>query len=256
MYVLRACVTVSAPGDEVRLDARTVGWIRLALIATGLGAFGGLYLLSEGFHAEVNRAVRILSRGDVAGLRDYLLSFGVWAPVVSALLMILQAIVAPLPAFLLTFANGLAFGTFWGGMLSLVSASLAAAISFGLARVLGRPPVELLIGRAGLASADRWFLRWGAHAVLVARLVPVVSFDAISFAAGLTRMRFSGFMAATIVGMSPATFVYAYLGGHAPQYVRVLLVVFGIVIAGAVISAALRRRKRGGRALDPPGKYW
>ncbi len=231
----------------MKLAPRTVGWIRIALIAAGLAVFGGFYLLSEGFRAEVNRAVEILSQGDVVGLRDYLLSFGVWAPIVSALLMILQAIAAPLPAFLLAFANGLAFGTFWGGMLSLISASLAAAISFGLARALGRAPVEALIGKAGLDSADRWFLRWGAYAVLVARLVPVVSFDAISFAAGLTRMRFWGFMAATIVGMTPATFVYAYLGGRAPQYVQVLLVAFGIVIAGAVIAAVLRRRKRGRR---------
>ncbi len=229
------------------LDPRTATRIRIALVAAGLALFGSLYLLSEGFRAEVHRAVEILSQGDVAGLRDYLLSFGIWAPIVSALLMILQAIAAPLPAFLLTFANGLAFGTFWGGMLSLVSAALAAAISFGLARALGRGPVEALIGRAGLDSADRWFLPWGAYAVLVARLVPVVSFDAISFAAGLTRMRFRGFMVATVVGMTPATFVYAYLGGQAPQYVQVLLIVFGIVITAAVIATVLRRRKQGKR---------
>ncbi len=62
----------------------------------------------------MDRAAALLGRGDVSGLRDYILSFGLWAPVISALLMVLQALVAPLPAFVLTFANGLAFGTFWG----------------------------------------------------------------------------------------------------------------------------------------------
>ncbi len=231
----------------MRLGPRTIRWVRFALGFVVLAAFGLAYLLSEGFRSEVDRAVAILGRGDVAGLRDYILSFGVWAPIVSALLMVLQALVAPLPAFVLTFANGLAFGTFWGGMLSLVSASLAAAISFWIARFLGRGPVEALVGRAHLGAADRWFLRWGAYAILVARLVPVVSFDVVSYAAGLTRMGFWRFMLATVVGMAPATFIYAHLGGQAPQYIQVLLVAFGVVIAGAVVAAVLRRRRQGKR---------
>src|SRR3712207_9588096 len=62
---------------------------------------------------EVNRALGLLGRGDIAGLRDYILSFGLWAPVASCFLMVLQALVAPVPSFLITFANGLAFGVFW-----------------------------------------------------------------------------------------------------------------------------------------------
>ncbi len=229
----------------MKFGPKTIRWVRFALGLVVLAAFGLAYLLSDGFRAEVDRAVTILGRGDVAGLRDYILSFGAWAPIVSALLMVLQALVAPLPAFVLTFANGLAFGTFWGGMLSLVSASLAAAVSFWIARSLGRGPVEALVGREHLGAADRWFLRWGAYAILVARLVPLVSFDIISYAAGLTRMGFWRFILATAVGMTPATFIYAYLGGKAPQYVQVLVVVFGVVIAGSVVAALLRRRRRG-----------
>lgn len=131
--------------------------------------------------------------------------------------------------------------------MSLISASLAAALSFWIARFLGRGPVEALVGREHLGAADRWFLRWGAYAILVARLVPVVSFDIISYAAGLTRLGFWRFMFATVIGMTPATFVYAYLGGKAPQYVQVLLVVFGVVIAGSVVAAGIRRRRQGKR---------
>ncbi len=159
--------------------------------------------------------------------------------------MIFQALVAPLPAFVLTFANGLAFGTFWGGILSLSSATLAAPISFWLARAFGRGPVEALAGKAELESADRWFARWGVYAVLIARLVPILSFDVISLAAGLTRMGFWGFLAATAVGAAPATFVYSYLGERAPQYVEVLLVAFGIIAAVAMIAAIVRRRRHG-----------
>ena len=81
--------------------------------------------------------------------------------------------------------------------------------------------------------------------MLIARLVPIVSFDIISYAAGLTPMRCRNFLGATLLGMAPATFLYAYLGEQTPQYVRVLLVAFGVVIVGAAILAAVRRWRRG-----------
>ncbi len=226
------------------LDERTVQRLRFGF-SLGIVMVGGLlYLLSDTVRLQTNRAVSMLTAGDIDGVRDFILSFGVWAPIVSALLMILQALAAPLPAFVIAFANGLAFGAFWGGMLSLVSAAAAAAVSFGLARALGRAAVEGLIGKTGLESADRWFARYGVYAVLVARLVPIVSFDVISYAAGLTRMRFWGFFGATVLGMLPATFLYSYLGEQAPQYVWVLLLAFGLVIAAAVIVALVRRQQK------------
>ncbi len=74
--------------------------------------------------------------------------------------------------------------------------------------------------------------------------MPFASFDVISFAAGLTRMGFWRFLVATTLGAAPATFVYVYLGGRAPQYVQVLLVAFGVVIAGAVVAAIVQRGRR------------
>ena len=206
---------------------------------------GLLYLFSDGLREEVGRAAGVLASGDVGGIRDYVLSFGVWAPVASTLLMVLQALAAPLPSFVITFANGLAFGTFWGWALSLFGHTLAAAVCFWISRALGRGPVEVLVGRTGLESADRWFARWGLYAVLVARLVPGVSFDIISYAAGITRMSFRRFLAATTLGIFPQTLVYSYLGHRAPEQVRLFLVFSALVIAGAVVAAVVSRRRRG-----------
>lgn len=218
--------------------------MRLVLLGAAVVVFGGLYLLSGGFRSETNRALGILGRGDVAGLRDYIVSFGFWAPVASCFLMVLQALVAPVPSFLITFANGLAFGVFGGWMLSLFGHVLAAGVCFGISRALGRVPVEILVGRAGLESADRWFTRWGLYAVFAGRLVPGVAFDAVSYAAGLTRMRFGSFMAASALGILPQTFLYSYLGRQAPQYVGLFLVTSGIVVAMVVVAAVVRRKRR------------
>ena len=225
-------------------NARAVRRLRLWTLLTAALSFGLLYGLVDGFREETNRSLGILGRGDVAGLRDYILSFGFWAPVVSCFLMVLQALAAPVPSFLITFANGLAFGVFWGWMLSLFGHVLAAAVCFGVSRALGRGPVEALVGRTGLESADRWFERWGTYAVFAGRLVPGVAFDAISYAAGLTRMRFGGFVIATTLGILPQTFLYSYLGQQAPEYVGLFLFTSALVVVGVIVFAVVRRGKR------------
>jgi uncharacterized membrane protein YdjX (TVP38/TMEM64 family) len=227
----------------VNLDARTVRLLRLVLFLVAAALFGLLYLLSTGFRSEVNQALGLLGHGDIAGLRDYILSFGVWAPVASCFLMVLQALVAPVPSFLITFANGLAFGVFWGWMLSLFGHVLAAAVCFGISRSLGRVPVEVLVGKTGLESADRWFARWGVYAVFVGRLIPGIAFDVISYAAGLTRMRFRNFTVATTLGIFPQTFLYSYLGRQAPEYVGLFFVTSALVAAAVVTVAVVRYRR-------------
>ena len=207
------------------------------LLAAVAAPFVLLYAFSSGFRSEVHQALGLLGRGDIAGLRDYILSFGLWAPVASCFLMVLQALVAPVPSFLITFANGLAFGVFWGWMLSLFGHVLAAAVCFGISRSLGRVPVEVLVGKTGLQSADRWFARWGIYAVFVGRLIPGVAFDVISYAAGLTQMKFRNFLAATALGIFPQTFLYSYLGRQAPQ------VTSALVVAAVVTVAILRYRR-------------
>jgi uncharacterized membrane protein YdjX (TVP38/TMEM64 family) len=226
----------------VSLDARTVRLVRLVALLAAAVLFGLIYLFSSGFRSEVHRALGILGRGDIAGLRDYILSFGFLAPVASCFLMVLQALVAPVPSFLITFANGLAFGVFWGWMLSLFGHVLAAAVCFGISRSLGRVPVEVLVGKTGLQSADRWFARWGMYAVFFARLVPGIGFDVISYAAGLTRMRFRNFLFATALGIFPQTLLYSFLGRQAPEYVALFLMTSGLVVAGVVVVAVQRRR--------------
>jgi uncharacterized membrane protein YdjX (TVP38/TMEM64 family) len=240
---------VNRPGQlppvtrAVDLDTRAIRLLRLVALLVAATLFGLIYLLSAGFRFEVNRAVGLLGRGDIAGLRDYILSFGLWAPVASCFLMVLQALVAPVPSFLITFANGLAFGVFWGWMLSLFGHVLAAAVCFWISRALGRVPVEILVGKAGLQSADRWFAKWGIYAVFAGRLVPGVAFDVISYAAGLTRMRFRNFLIATTLGIFPQTFLYSYLGRQAPKYVGLFMVTSTLVVAAVVAVAVVRYRR-------------
>ena len=215
-------------------------------VVVTLGAaalFGLAYLLSDEFRAEVGAIAAILGRGDAEGLRHYILSYGLWAPVASLALMVVQALVAPVPSSLVSFANGLAFGVGWGWALSVAGHTLAAGVCFWLMRALGGGPVEAVVGRGWLESADRWFARWGTAAILITRLVPGVAFDAVSFAAGLTGIRFDRFLAATAIGVAPQTLLYAYLGHAAVQFIWIPLAITGLVVGGCALAAWWKRTR-------------
>jgi uncharacterized membrane protein YdjX (TVP38/TMEM64 family) len=197
----------------VRLGVRRASTAAaLAVVAAGAGT----YLAVPGARAALDAGVRALAAGTpdaVRTLRGFILGFGAWAPAVSFALMILQAVVAPLPAVVITLANGFLFGWAWGALLSWSSAMAGAALCFWIGRALGRPAVERLLGdAAALERTDRFFARHGRWAVLLARLLPFVQFDPVSYAAGLTAIGFWPFLLATGVGQLPATIVYARLG--------------------------------------------
>ncbi|MEH7115640.1 TVP38/TMEM64 family protein [Neobacillus niacini] len=199
-----------------------------------------LYLGHDVFRARIDNLITFLKNADVEGLRDYLLSFGPFAAIFSALLMVFQSVIAPLPAFVITFANGLMFGWFLGMLLSWSSAMLGAILCFYMAKFLGRPIVEKFVSKKALGWWDQFFDKYGKHSVFLARLLPIISFDLVSYAAGTTSISFWSFFWATGLGQLPATILYSYLGQNATGMVQVLFYLFTIVIALAVIGMLVR----------------
>ena len=215
------------------------------------------YLSLPSFREAIDVVIGILSLRDpqqaIQSFRDYLLGFGVWAPVISSLLMIFQAVAAPLPAFVVTFTNGLLFGWVWGTLLSWSSAMLGAALCFWISRSLGRPVVEKLVGGTkALDVSDIFFARYGNRAILISRLLPFVSFDIISYGAGLTPVSFWKFLLATGIGQLPATVIYSYLGQNLTGSVQVLFWIFSITTAvfilGWTLGPLVLKRLRNNRA--------
>lgn len=135
---------------------------------------------------------------------------GVWAPVVYVGFLVAQAVLAPLPAPAVAVVGGYTFGVAEGFVLTWLGSLAGGVVSFGISRLFGRRFVAAS-GRA--KRLDRYVDEHGAAVVFVLRLVPLVSFDAISYAAGLSSLRFRAFFLATALGMVPGTFAFVYLGG-------------------------------------------
>lgn len=116
-----------------------------------------------------------------------------------------------------------------------------AALCFYIARILGRDAAERLTSRAGLAQIDEFFEKYGKNTILICRLLPFMSFDIVSYAAGLTSMSFWSFFVATGVGQLPATIVYSYVGGMLTGGAKVM--VTGLMILFALSALIVMVRK-------------
>ncbi len=212
-------------------------WFKIALLVIPVL----LYYLVPAFQEIIQNAVKVLSRVDVDAAREYILSFGIWAPVVSFFLMVFQSLAAPLPAFVITFANAGLFGWAKGAALSWSSAMVGAILCFAIARLYGRAVVEKFTTRRALKEVDVFFEKYGKWAVLIARLLPFVSFDIVSYAAGLTAMGWWEFIWATGLGQLPATLVYSYVGDMLVGSVR--NVVFGLLMLFALTTLIIMVRQ-------------
>ena len=202
------------------------------LLFLGVIAVVALYFLYAPFRAFLKEVFRVFATGDFQKLKDFVASYGPYAAAISFLLMVLQSVVAPLPAFLITFANAALFGFWKGALLSWSSAMVGAALCFFIARSLGREAVEKLTSKGALKNIDDFFKRHGKQSILIARLLPFISFDIVSYAAGLSSVSFLGFWVATGLGQLPATLVYSYVGGFltggAKLLVTGLLILFAL----------------------------
>ncbi len=191
-------------------------------------------------------AIKLLSSGNVESVQKYILSYGPLAAIISFIMMILQAIIAPFPAFIITFANAAIFGWLFGAILSWTSSMVGAAICFAIARIYGRDIVIKFTGNKVLKSMDRFFVKYGTNAILIARFLPFVPFDPVSYAAGLTPMKFKKFFIATGIGQLPATIIYSYVGstltGGVGMIINGLFVMFAVVTLGIILKDYFKKK--------------
>lgn len=199
------------------------------------------YFIFPSYKNFIDMTLSAFASGDFVAMREFIADYGAYAAAVSFFLMIFQSVAAPLPAFIITLANANLFGWVNGAILSWLSAMAGAALCFWISRVLGRNAAEKLTSRAGLQSVDKFFERYGTHSILIARLLPFISFDLVSYAAGLTSMRFLPFFVATGIGQLPATIVYSYVGGMLTGGAQMLMTGLLVLFALSAVIVMMRQ---------------
>lgn len=151
---------------------------------------------------------------DPATVETGVASAGPLGPLAVVSLMTVAVVASPIPSAPVALASGAAYGHYAGTLYVAVGSEIGALAAFFIARRLGRGPVERLLGEKadyGLLGSQNAL----AFTVFVSRLLPFVSFDAMSYAAGLSRLHFWRFALATMAGILPASFVLAHFGSAA-----------------------------------------
>jgi uncharacterized membrane protein YdjX (TVP38/TMEM64 family) len=192
-------------------------------------------------------------QGNIDRLKTFILAKGIWAPLVSAFLMVAQSVVLFLPAFPIFIVNALAFGPVWGTLLSWSSAVLGSILCFLIAKTLGRPAVERLVNQVHLETADAALRRYEKYIIPLFGFVPVISFDVVSYAAGLTLLSFWEFLPLVCLAQIPSTLFYSLMvhkfdQGTLDVYWIVAAALFLLLGIGSVIVRGWIGRRRSRQA--------
>jgi len=207
-------------------------------------------LLSSDLRGTLLEGGRLLVDQEEEALRTWAQERGAWAPLATSILMVAQAIAAPIPAIVVTLTNSALFGWVLGGLLSILSANIAAALCYLIGRAWGEPIARRLVSEKAWQRTTGFVEEHGTHAILVARLLPFVPFDPISYLAGVVRMRFWPFFLTTLVGQAPAGMAYSWLATRRDdpaQFIgAALCIVAGLVLVGIIVRRRLRRASDAG----------
>ena len=202
----------------------------------------GVYWLLSG-----SDVLNLMMDGDA--LQAWVVQLGLWGPLAIVALMILAVVWSPIPSAPVALAAGAAYGHTWGALYVLLGAELGAMIAFALARWLGQDVIKRWFGKRlspGWTGSQNILMLL----VFITRLLPFVSFDIMSYAAGLTALTGWRFAVATLAGIVPASFLLAHFGsemasGNVQRVVTTVLLVLGFASLPFLIGFVRHQSHRG-----------
>ena len=181
---------------------------------------------------------------DADRLRAWITELGYGGPITIIALMATAIIINPIPSAPIALAAGAAYGHTWGTVYVVAGAASGALGAFWIARLLGYDFLYRLFGKRlqmGWLGSQNALMGM----VFVSRLIPFLSFDLVSYGAGLTPIKTWRFALATLAGLVPASFLLAHFGGELTsssldQVMLILLLLGGITLFPIIITGLLR----------------
>ena len=206
----------------------------LATIVAAIAITGLLFAIDP-----IRDAVSAAFAGDLGQMRSELDSLGAAAALVVVGIALVHAIV-PFPAEFPTAAAGFVFGFAIAFPLMVVAWTLSCLVAYALARGIGPPLLDRLAGKERMEATDKLIARGGWPILLAGRLIPVVPYNLVSYAAGATRVPLGRFTWTTAVGVAPLTALTALLGARL-QEPRFDDPVLWLILLGVLALLALAR---------------
>lgn len=214
-----------------RLTGRQKATALVLVVALGLAAVL-VFVNPPAFLRSIPSGIGSGFGFSITAAEQLIRSWGPWGMVASIGLMILHSFI-PFPSEVLAIANGMIYGPVIGSLLTWTGAMLGAFLAFGLARFLGKPFVRTVLPSEKWDRIDAWSHQNGGSALLVSRLVPMIAFNLINYAAGLTSISWWTFSWATALGILPLTVLLAIFGHNMTIIPWWVWPLFGLAAIGA-----------------------
>ena len=221
---------------QSRLVFVTSGVILLALVLS--------YFFVPTFHNFVNEAVDILTSDDKEKIENWVSEFGIWGPILIVVAMIAQMFLIIIPSVVLMIVSTLAYGPWWGSLISYTAVVVASSIAYYIGVHASNAFIGKLIGKSAEDKVNHYVQKYGAWAIVLFRVSPFLSNDAISFVAGIGEMRYPKFIAATTAGILPLIAMIAYLGKDTERLETGMWWISGITLVAFLIYFFINRRKK------------
>ncbi|MBE9135664.1 TVP38/TMEM64 family protein [Nodosilinea sp. LEGE 07088] len=179
-------------------------WRRQNLIALGVLGLSLLVYIWVFRQADTNPLTP-------EGLKQLIDGTGIWGILAYIAIIALAVVISPIPGAPLTVAAGAAWGALPATLYSVIGGFSGGIIAYFIGRSLGRSTVHALTGKAIYFSKERgeWLV---GGVIFISRLLPVLSFDLISYGAGLTDLSLPIYASSTLLGMVPSTLFLTFIG--------------------------------------------
>ncbi len=140
------------------------------------------------------------------------ISLGIWGLFLYLVVMAIQGLLIPIPSEIVLLASGLIWGMIGGSLIGVIGSMGAGMLCYHVTLRGGRPIAEKLVGEKILKPIDNLISKYGTWFIFIARAVPMMAFDPISYVAGLLKINVKKYAIATFVGSIPRAIFYAVLG--------------------------------------------
>lgn len=189
-------------------------------------------------------------------LRGLIAGHGVLAPAIYMLIYTLAPALF-LPGLPITLAGGVLFGPLWGVVYTIIGSTAGACLAFLVARHGARGGIERRLKSPRWRQLDAQVERHGWKVVLLARLMPLFPFNLLNYALGLTKIKFSHYALATLVGMLPACVAFVVFSSSLPDLVLGRVspgLALGLLLVFLVLLAPMLHRRRKARRQQTAGQ--
>jgi len=203
------------------------------------------YFFIPSFNDSIREAFSVLISGDENRIRDWVSRFGMWGPLVIILAMVASMFLFVVPNLLLLIISSLSYGPLWGSVISIVAVFVSSTVAYLIGYWIGPAILKRILKDKALAKLTKLVKEYGVGAIILFRLSPILSNEAISFIPAFLRINYKKFIVATLIGSGPVIAILAFTAGEG-NFKTVLIwlsiISLGVYIVYLIID--IRRKKK------------